>query len=160
MSLWGIGEEDGDGGYQASLRTVVERSQILCSGSVASFSSTFGPNPPIDLAFNWSGVLNYAHVLRNNNFSGASEGVRIQGQVWDALVEGNLFEAAPCPERLIVNCPGLSGCCSTSTTGRIVEVGPGSVIVGGGTGYLPYQTPRYVYLPTAQLFSGGDGTRY
>lgn len=35
MSLWGIGEEDGDGGYQGSLRTLVERSQILCSGQVS-----------------------------------------------------------------------------------------------------------------------------
>jgi len=56
MSLWGIGEEDGDGGYQGSIRTVVEHNQILCSGHMSTFTSMFGPNPSNNLAFNWTGA--------------------------------------------------------------------------------------------------------
>jgi hypothetical protein len=98
MGLWGIGEENGDGGYQASIRTVVERSQFICSSGVSSVTSMFGPNPPNNLAFNWSGALNIAHVIRRNTFRGASQGVSVQGQVWDALVENNDFAIAPCNE--------------------------------------------------------------
>jgi hypothetical protein len=158
MSLWGIGEEDGDGGYQGSLRTVVERCKILCSGQIATFSSMFGPNPPSNLAFNWSGALNIAHVIRRNTFSGAAQGVLVQGQVLDALVESNAFAVSQCPERIITNCPGLSGCCSTNTTGRILQVGPGGVTVGGGRGYLPYQEPQFVYAPEAAAISRDEST--
>jgi hypothetical protein len=143
LGIWGLGMARV--GWQPSLRTLVERNAMLCSGSIRSFTSLFSPPPP-DLGFNASlTVLNYAHTLRRNNMSGSGD-VNIRGQVWDAIVEGNNFTAARCPEKIMAACPNIGGCSSVFSTGLTVLRGPGRATLGGGSGYDALQVPHYVYF--------------
>lgn len=138
LSVWGLGL------FQPSLRALVEHNSMLCSGNIASFTSMPASSP--DLGINTSiSVLNYAHVLRRNNLTGSGD-IVVRGQVWDAIVEGNVFGKDVCPVKVLAACPNIGGCNSVRTTGANITRGPGTVVLGGGNGYDRLQVPRSIYI--------------